>query len=433
VAGTALSEAVHVTQDFPQPGGQVLRVLEDINLEVRPNEVVALLGPSGCGKSTLLRLLAGLMAPTSGEVRSRGARLRGLNEAAAIVFQSFALFPWMTVSENVRVVLEARGVSEGDLHERVDAVIRKVGLTGFEHAYPREISGGMKQRVGIARALAVNPELLFMDEPFSQVDALTAETLRAEVLDIWSATERNPSAILLVSHDTKEVAYMADRIVVMGAQPGRIRAIIDNRLPRPRDYRSPELQQLIDELHDIITGSELPDAAAPVAPTTSAPIEPIPGAHPVEVIGLLEYLDARGGQQDVFRIAADTGHEFGYMITVVKAAEILDFVDTPRRLVALTPTGREFLRATAPVREALWGRQVVGLRLFRTILDVMEKSPSGRLDRDFVMEVIALHLPQENTERTFDTVVEWAQAGELFHYDAAAESLYRATTSERKG
>ncbi|HET8734833.1 MAG TPA: ABC transporter ATP-binding protein, partial [Anaeromyxobacteraceae bacterium] len=294
-----LCELEGVTQLFEQPSGQRLEVLRDVSLSVNREEVVALLGPSGCGKSTILRILAGLIPPTRGAVRWHGKPLDGLAPGVAMVFQSFALFPWMTVTGNVRAVLQAAGLPDDEVARRADEAIRTVGLGGFEEAYPRELSGGMKQRVGMARALSLRPEVLFMDEPFSQVDALTAEALRAEVLDIWAAQEENPSSIVMVSHDIKEVAYMADRIVVLGAKPGRVRTVVENTLPRPRDYRSRELLALVDRLHDLITGHELPDvppAAAALAP------EVLPDAPASEIVGLLEYLDARQGQEDVFRI-----------------------------------------------------------------------------------------------------------------------------------
>ena len=253
-----LCEIKDVTQNFRQPSGAPLVVLKDINLQIYPKEVVALLGPSGCGKSTILRILAGLIQPTRGEVLYHSKPLSGLTPGVAIVFQSFALYPWMTVFQNIDVVLKAAGVDSQARKERALNAIRTVGLAGFEEAYPRELSGGMKQRVGMARAFSLNPEMLFMDEPFSQVDALTAESLRAEVLDIWAVKDKNPSSILMVSHDIKEVVYMADRIVVLGTHPGVVRTIVNNTLARPRDYRSPELLQLVDRLHDIITGSELP-------------------------------------------------------------------------------------------------------------------------------------------------------------------------------
>src|SRR5262249_13257061 len=248
-----------VTHEFMLPNGQPLRVLEDVTLAVGSNEIVALLGPSGCGKSTVLRILAGLIRPTQGDVLDHHEPLRGLNPGVAVVFQSFALYPWMTVTENIQTVLIAARLASAQVKERTRQAIRMVGLSGFEEAYPRELSGGMKQRIGMARALAVDPELLFMDEPFSQVDALTAESLRAEVVDIWSARHSRLSSILMVSHDIKEVVYMADRIIILSANPGRVRTIVANRLPRPRDYKSPEVLALVDHLHDIITGSELPD------------------------------------------------------------------------------------------------------------------------------------------------------------------------------
>ncbi len=419
-----LCEARHVSHTFHLPTGRALPVLEDISLSIGANEVVALLGPSGCGKSTLLRVLAGLIPPTEGEVRYHGQRLDGLNPGVAIVFQSFALYPWMTVWQNVATVLHSRGVPPGEIPDRVERAVNRVGLAGFEHSYPRELSGGMKQRVGMARALSVDPELLFMDEPFSQVDALTAESLRAEVIDIWTAKEHQLSSILMVSHDIKEVAYMADRIVVLGANPGVIRTIVENRLPRPRDYRSPEILRLVDQLHDIITGSELPDlAGAPPTPGFQA-VEPLPDASPGEIVGLLEYLDARGGQDELFRIVSDTHKEFGRVITVVKGAEMLDFVDTPKRLVLLETEGRRFLKAVAAgERQAIWREALLKLRLFSDLARVLARQGAEGVERGFVLETLALTLPDENLDRTFDTIVEWGRFGELFQYDESAELL----------
>src|SRR6266702_8603196 len=259
---SALCEQRGVWHDFTLPNGKPLHVLEDINLVIRPNEVIALLGPSGCGKSTILRILAGLIQPTKGEVFYHGQLLQGLNPGVAIVFQSFALYPWKTVTENIQAVLKTAGMPPEEVTQRTERSVRLVGLEGFEEAYPRELSGGMKQRVGMARALSVEPDILLMDEPFSQVDALTAESLRAEVIDIWQAKGSNLSSILMVSHDIKEVVYMADRIVILDAKPGRVRTIVENKLPRPRDYRSPAVLALVDQLHDIITKAEMPDVPA---------------------------------------------------------------------------------------------------------------------------------------------------------------------------
>jgi len=422
-ATKVLCEARNVSQDFTLPNGKPLRVLQDVSVTVQADEVIALLGPSGCGKSTILRILAGLIRPTQGEVFYHGEPLHGLNPGAAIVFQSFALYPWMTVRENVEAVLRAAGLKAAAVGERAEQAIRLVGLAGFEEAYPRELSGGMKQRVGMARALAVDPEILFMDEPFSQVDALTAESLRAEILDIWSVEGRNPSAILMVSHDIKEVAFMADRIVILGTNPGRVRKVVANTLPRPRDYRSPQLLALVDRLHEIITGAEMPDVPVTPAPAGPGLIEPLPEASDSEIVGLLEYLDARGGRQDVFRIAADTNREFGHVIAIVKAAEMLDYVDTPKSLVVLEPDGQRFVQASPEQRTALWREHLLRLRLFRDVRDALERDPKRQLDRDFVLETIILHMPQENYERVLQTFVRWARYGDLFDYDEASGTL----------
>lgn len=418
-ARDALVELRHVDKEFPQGSGPALRVLSDISLGVRPNEVVALLGPSGCGKSTILRILAGLATPTRGEVTYHGAALSGLNPGVGFVFQSFALFPWMTVTQNVEAVLETKGLPREEIAERAGRAIKTVGLAGFEEAYPRELSGGMKQRVGMARAFSIDPELLFMDEPFSQVDALTAESLRAEVIDIWAAKDKNPSSIVMVSHDIKEVAYMADRIVVLDANPGRVRTVVENALPRPRDYRSPGLLRLVDQLHDIITGMELPDVAA--APAGAAAFEPIPHVGPNEVLGLLEYLDARGGQEDVFKIASDTDKEFGKLFAVVNAAELLDLVDTPKRLVILSPEGSRLVRASPEDRKALWRGQIRHLGLFREVEAAIARARDHQVDRDFVLELIALNMPNEDYEAMFDTFVGWSRFADLFSYDEVGE------------
>jgi NitT/TauT family transport system ATP-binding protein len=280
----------------------------------------------------------------------------------------------------------------------------------------------MKQRVGIARALCVDPEMLFMDEPFSQVDALTAESLRSEVIDIWAVKERNLASILMVSHDIKEVVYMADRIVVMGAAPGRVRAIMPNPLPRPRDYSTAPFLRMVDHLHEIITGHEMPDA--PELPGVEPPAsEIIPDASTSEIIGLLEYLDGRAGRQDVFRVAADTNREFGRMINVVKAAEILDFIDTPGRDAVLTTTGRRFVRESPEERKPIWREQLLKLWLFRDVYEVLDRQERKAIGADIIKEMVVFQMPAENYERVFDTFVRWARFGNLFAYNEDTEEM----------
>jgi NitT/TauT family transport system ATP-binding protein len=419
----ALCELRSVFHDFELPNKAHLHVLDDVTLAVKPNEVIALLGPSGCGKSTILRILAGLIRPTRGEVLYHGAPLLGLNPGAAMVFQSFALFPWMTVAENIEAVLIAAGLDAAEVTSRTQAAIKMVGLAGFEEAYPRELSGGMKQRVGMARAFSRSPEILFMDEPFSQVDALTAQSLRAEVLDIWQAKGKSATSIVMVSHDIAEVAFMADRIVVLGANPGRVRTIVENTLPRPRDDRSPEIAQLVDHLRDVITGSELPDEPLAAVSAAKPGFEPLPSVTVSEIVGLLEYLDAHGKHEDVFRVALDTSRQFDHVISVVKAAELLELVTTPKRIVALTPLGTRFVECTPHERKELWRARLLTLGLFEVFADMLERAPSHSVSRDVVLQSIVIHMPSERYEKVFATLVGWGRFGNLFAYDERRRML----------
>lgn len=425
IGNAVLCEARGVSHDFVLPNGNHLAVLRDITLAIHPREVVALLGPSGCGKSTLLRVLAGLMKPSLGQVLFRGATFPGINPGMALVFQSFALYPWMTVEDNIRTVLVAAGMPEADIAQRVTHAVRLVGLTGFEGAYPRELSGGMKQRVGVARAMALDPEILFLDEPFCHVDSLTAESLRAELLDLWAAPGGNPSSILLVSHDIPEVVAMADRIVLLGANPGRVRQIVENRLPRPRNLHSPEALAMVDRLHDLITGHELPDAPATATATTSG-AEPLPLVRAIQIFGLLELLDSRGGTDDLFHLADQIDQEFGHMIEVVKAAEMLGCVTTPKRQVAITPEGRTLIQASQAQRPGLWRERLLTLPIVRTVLELVRAQGDAGIDRDTIIETLILTRPQEDCEQTFTIVINWARFGQLLTYDEAREHVMLA-------
>jgi NitT/TauT family transport system ATP-binding protein len=412
----------HITKGFTLPSGSPVKVLEDVSLDVRDEEILAVLGPSGCGKSTLMRILAGLIAPEGGEVVYRGKRLVGMNPGVAMVFQSFALYPWLTVTDNIAEPLRAHGLSGREAQAAAERVIHLVGLTGFEDAYPRELSGGMKQRVGIARALAVEPEILCMDEPFSQVDALTAENLRSEVVRFWGDTTSNPKTIFMVSHDVKEVVFMATRIVVMGAHPGRVRTIIANDLPYPRDYRAPAFQELVEQIHAVITETEMPDL-----PPTAAPArvgwEPLPDASAGEIVGLLKILDRHEGRADVFALVDKLGRDFGKILAVVKAAELLDFVDTPGQDVILTRRGRAFLTSSVPERKQQFQRQVSRLRFFSDVVREIRSSDASELDEFAVLSQLALNLPYEDIERQFKTLVDWGREADLFDYHPERQKL----------
>src|SRR6184192_158566 len=302
--GTVLLEAQHVTQRFRLPNGQNLEALRDVSLVVRENEVVALVGPSGCGKSTLLRLFAGLARPADGKVLYRGHALDGVLGAAAMVFQSFALLPWLTVAENVAMGLEARGVYGPARRDAVARAINLVGLDGFEQAYPKELSGGMKQRVGFARALAVAPEILLMDEPFGALDHLTAENLRSQVVDLWRDPATGVNTLVVVTHSVEEAVFLAGRIVVFGSNPGHVREELENALPYPRQERSPEFEEMVDRLHAILTATLLPEPA----PTAPQRLVPFPRVHVSEATGLLDHLLTRpDGKGPVFELAEDLG------------------------------------------------------------------------------------------------------------------------------
>ena len=419
-----LLSSENVSQRFSMPNGNMVTVLDSISMEIRKGEIICLLGPSGCGKSTFLRILAGLMRPTSGKVFARGTEMAGLTPGVGMVFQMFALFPWMTVSENIQSVLVPLQLPREEVQRRVSTVIKMVGLEGFEEAYPREISGGMKQRVGIARGLAVQPELLFMDEPFSAVDALTAESLRADLVDIWDEADGQPASIVMVSHDIKEVVYMADRIVVFSANPGRIRTIVQNKLARPRDYRAPEFLAMVDYLHDIITTNELPDNQPAVVSTPSQPVyEPLPPVSSGDVVSFVEYLDSHGGQGDVFVLAHEFGKEFSDLINIVKAAEMLDFIDTPKHRTVLTPLGHRFSDMDTEDQKVVWKQQILTLSIFKTVHADVQASRNGTMLDDEVQDRLAQLLPNENPEFTFATFINWARFGNLLAFDEDSDEV----------
>ncbi len=424
-----LAEVRRVSHRFTLPTGKSVDALADINVQVRADEILAVIGPSGCGKSTLLRLVAGLMTPTSGEVFDHGQLLQGLNPGVAVVFQGFALYPWLTVAKNIEVALESKGLSEAQRHARVSEVISLVGLEGFEEAYPRELSVGMKQRVGIARALALDPEILCMDEPFSQVDALTAENLRSEVVNLWLDRERNPKSIFLVSHDVQEVLFLASRIMIMGTNPSSVRQVIENPLSYPRDVRSPEFRALADRLREIITGILMPEmptiatAAAeeafvgtmPLDQATTAPgvVEPLPRAGAREILGLLRAIESRGGEVALFQLTSEISQALGRLLQTIKAAELLGFVDTPHHRIVLTELGRQVLKERKR-RKAIFQQQLRTLRLVQHVVHMIERSPAQRLPTDVLLEEFAILLPQEDPRRMLRILLNWGRFADLF-------------------
>ncbi len=423
-----IAQAERVTKVYHDDEGREHVVLKDVDFSVRKGETVAMLGPSGCGKSTLLRILIGLIPPSSGELKEHGKPLAGIHPGASVVFQNFALYPWLTVEQNVKVGLNGAPLPEEETASRVAQAIDKVGLGGVERAYPKELSGGMKQRVGIARALVGGPELLCMDEPFSALDVLTAELLRAEVYRLWSDRSSSLSSILIITHLIDEAVYLGDRIVILGANPGTIKQEIVNTLPHPREYRHPEFLRMVEEIHDIVTGIHLPEEK-PAAATTAGgrpvvgPIRPIPEARPSEVLGLLEILSDHSSEQDLFELDAITEYDFGHTIAVVKAAEMLGLAETPGDLVRLTDLGHEMVAAPAQEKKLLFRKRLLTLGTFAALIRYMAAEPDSAHSGEDVRTFLEERLPGHSIPDLFHTIVNWGRYAQLWHYDAASDEL----------
>jgi NitT/TauT family transport system ATP-binding protein len=430
-----ICEARDVTVTFN--GGRETTVLDRVSLAVQAGEVVAILGPSGCGKSTLLRALVGLLRPTSGQVLAHGVPLEGVHPGIGVVFQNFALYPWLTVRQNVELGVNGLGLDLVAAATRVQQCIQLVGLGGYEDAFPKELSGGMKQRVGIARALARGPELLCMDEPFSALDVFTAEGLRSEVYRLWtggrdrsaepsgSPTARLPAAIkaiLVITHLIEEAVFLADRIVVMSAGPGRIQQILRNDLPHPRDYRDPAFIAFVQRVHDMIVARHLPEPAGETGAVHSE-LEPLPPVHVGEIFGLLEILNDHEGAMSIFALDRLTRYDFGHMLSVIGAAEMLGLLETPRTTVALTAAGRRLLGQDIAGRKAALRERLGTMSTFRLILRMIGQSRGGRVPVRAVREELATRLPAEDPRKLVETAVGWGRFAELMDYDRATHTL----------
>jgi NitT/TauT family transport system ATP-binding protein len=428
----ALIAVDHVSKTFPLPQGNgVFTVLRDISATVRAGEIVALLGRSGSGKSTLLRIMAGLIPASSGQVLSSGKPLRGPNPDVAMVFQSFALLPWLTVQENVELGLEARGMKRTERRARALKAIDLVGLDGFESAYPRELSGGMRQRVGLARALVVEPKVLFMDEPFSALDVLTAENLRGEIGDLWDAGRFPSQSILLVTHNIEEAVLLADRVIILGANPGHVRGEVMIDLPRPHDRTDAGFKALVDYIYTIMTNPEAevrPEAVAPTAPAPprSPYAQPLPHARAGGISGLLELLvEQPGGRDDIPRLAARLQLGTDDLLPILDAAALLGFAEVAQGDVTLTPVGRDFATTTILRSKELFRQQVLKhAALVTAIYHTLREKQDGSMQADFFLDLLDEYYPYEEAERQFATAVDWGRYAELFEYDAGEGWLY---------
>ncbi|KKM46417.1 nitrate ABC transporter ATP-binding protein [Rathayibacter toxicus] len=405
-----------ICMTFPSANGTTLKVLENVTVTLRAGEIVALLGTSGSGKSTLLRILAGLIAPTSGEVTYRGQPLTGANPGTAMVFQSFALMPWLTVQENVELGLRAAGIEEKERRTRALAAIDLIGLDGFESAYPRELSGGMRQRVGFARALVLRPDVLLMDEPFSALDVLTSENLRSEIASLWAQPDFPTSCICIVTHNIEEAVILADRVLVLGANPGHIMAEISVPLPRPRDRRSPTFAAVVDRLYAILTDR---DPTTTARATTGPLTHPLPDASVGGLAGLIEIVYAHDGQADLPDLADELSFEVDDLLPLVEAGRMLGLLEVEGAQAFLTDTGKAWYTADILRRKELFATvAATDAPLVRTIITALENSNDGALRDDFFRDLLRRGFSAGEAEKQLEIAIDWGRYGELFDYDA---------------
>jgi NitT/TauT family transport system ATP-binding protein len=418
----ALLEVKNVSRYYGKGAKRFLAV-RDINLKINPGEFVCLLGPSGCGKSTLLRMITGLNPTSEGQVLYRGQPQSGVNPHATIVFQSFALYPWLSVQQNVEVALKARGVDEVTRKAKAIQLLDKVGLDGFESAYPRELSGGMRQKCGFARAMAVEPELLCLDEPFSALDVLSAEALRGELMELWTSKSIPTQAILMVTHNIEEAVFMADRIVVMEKDPGHVLAEINVTLHHPRHHKDTAFQALVDKVYALVAGKTEPEGEPSTLSRTPADRLKLPAAHINRMAGLLEKVNIEGGQHDLYRITEELNLELDDMLPIVETAEMLGFATVDQGDIRLTPLGQTFADASILTRKEILASRALRLPLIRSIYETLQQDDDQRIDRDYFIDKLQADFGDRAADQV-DTAIDWGRYAELFAYDDNTNELY---------
>ncbi len=427
----AIIEARKVEKSYGSEGDGFIQVIAPLDLSIFPGEILAVLGPSGSGKSTLLRILTGLAKPSAGDVIHHGHALGGPCENVSIVFQSFALFPWLTVLENVAAPLKARGVEAAERTERSVKILDTVGLDGFENAYPKELSGGMKQRVGFARALVVEPEVLFMDEPFSALDVLTAENLRGELLELWQSHKMPTRAVFVVTHNIEEAVLLADRIIVLGKNPATIRTDFRVGLARPRERKDGRFTELVDYIYRVLTRPDLaptlqPAPALAAAASRSKPkYQMLPHARRGAVAGLLEMLADHNGRDDMYRLAAALSFEIDDLLPVVDAAELLRFVKVEEGDVEITPAGRAFAEADILRRKELFRTSALdNIALIREITRSLEARADHTLPDGVFEDLLDEHFSEDEAKAQLETAIDWGRYAELFDHDSDTHQFF---------
>ncbi|MFT3741425.1 MAG: nitrate/sulfonate/bicarbonate ABC transporter ATP-binding protein [Gammaproteobacteria bacterium] len=416
----ALIEINNLYKSFKKSDYQDLLVLDNLQFKVNEGEIIALLGKSGSGKSTLLRIIAGLIRPTKGQVLYRGEPVYGPVKGLSMIFQSFALFPWLTVLQNVELGLEAQGISRAERRARALEAIDIIGLDGFESAYPKELSGGMRQRVGFARALVVNPEVLLMDEPFSALDPLTADNLRNDLLDIWQEKKTNIRSIILVTHNIEEAALVADRILVFSSNPGQIRGELKVEIPQPRADETEKVRQVVDDIYTLMTTAFDQNLGAGTKQKLLGIGYRLPDVGVSELTGFLDTLNSDEYQQkvDLPELANDLNLDVDNLFLMTEALEILNFADVSKGDIELTRAGRQFAEADILQRKQIFAAHLMRfIPLARHIRRVLDERPGHRASEDRFLRELEDHLSEEAAEEVLEVVINWGRYAELFAYD----------------
>ena len=416
---TAIIELKNVCKAFAKPSGEPLAVLANVNLGVRDGEFLGLLGRSGSGKSTLLRIAAGLIKPTSGDVLYRGQPLAGPAEGIAVVFQTFALYPWLTVLGNVELGLDALHPLSDEVRRRAMSAIDRIGLDGFQSAFPRELSGGMRQRVGFARAIVSDPILLLMDEPFSALDVLTAETLRTDLIDLWIEHQLPTKAVLMVTHNIEEAVLMCDRILVLGSNPGHIAAEIQVPLPQPRDRLDTAFRTIVDQIYSILT-SRMAESIGAQSKIHGGLVQRLPDVSINRIGGFIETLasPAYGGHTELAKIAESFALKINNLFPIAAALHILEFAELKDGTIKLTAAGRVFAQSGTEDRKRLFKEHLLRfVPLAAHVRQVLDDREDHRAPLDRFEFELEDHLNRSDADHTLRSLISWGRYAELFTYD----------------
>lgn len=419
----ALIEVKKVYKNFGIKGDENAPILEDINLEVKEGEFLAILGPSGSGKSTLLRIIAGLVPASKGTVTYLGNTIQGVNPGVAMVFQSFALFPWLTVLENVMLGLESKKLSKAEKCDKALKVIDIVGLDGFENAYPKELSGGMRQRVGIGRALVSDPDVLLMDEPFSALDVLTAENLRRDLLELWLDKKIPTKSIILVTHGIEEAVYMADRAIILSTGPARVIEDIAIDIPRWRDKKATEFIALVDRIYSLMTKKEINRSEPAIYQPKKITV--LPHVSAGALTGFLELLEDLNERTDLYKLADRLVMDIEDFFPILELGSLLDFAKVVEGDIELTPEGIQFARATVLQRKELFKEQLLKNVPFITqMINALQSKSNKSMNIEFFEDLIARTFGEEVAKTQIRLIVSWGRYAELFGYDNVTELVY---------